>query len=504
MKHLYLTTALALIASPALADITPEELWQSWQGFAADFGGTLTAASQAREGDTLVLHNVTIGLNFGFFNIEDTFANMRMTAQSDGTVAVDSTTTYTLTMDISPDASPTAAVHMEGSGSYEGATGVVSGTVDDYIYETTTARFTSSTNTTTGAQDLPGASHASQSMTMKDVTTRLHVVTTPESYAVDSTFTLGQLESTQKTEFAGPESETPGTQTVQTTANGYSGSAKATLPRHADWGGQSSVLPEGLTVDAQLGLESSSMTQTIDSAFTKMNMSAEEGASGMGFTIDGQTVALSASSTGGGTITINAPQMGPAPYSVSIDNADFALSLPYRPSDTPQDAGFRLALEGVTANDTVWAMADPAGSLSHAPADFTLDMRASIGLLLDWTTPDAVKAVQGPPAVLHSIELRDFLIALENAELSGLGEVSFSPQGPVPMPNGGQLNFSLQGVNALLDKLGSLPLLDPALTDGAKGMLGVFTTSTGGPDSLTSQIEFTDGGHVVINGQQVR
>ncbi len=504
MKRFYLTTAMALIASPALADITPEELWQSWQGFVADFGGSLTAASQAREGDTLVLHDVTVGLNFGFFNLEETFADMRMTAQSDGSVAVDTTTTYTMTADISLDASPSAAMHMEGSGTYEGATGVVSGTVDDYIYETTTAKFTSSISSTTGASDLPGASHASQSMTMKDITTRLHVVTTPDSYAIDSTLTMGRLESSQKTEYAGPESETPGTQTVQTVANGYSGSVTATLPRHANWGGQGSVLPEGLTVDAQLGRESSSMTQTIDSTFAKMNMSVEEGASDFGFAIDGRTVALSVNSTGGGTITVNAPQMGPAPYIVSIGNAEFALSLPYRPGDAPQDAGFRVALGGVTVNDTIWALADPTGSLSHAPADFTLDMRASINLLLDWTNPEALKAWQGPPAVLHSVELRDFLVALENAELSGLGEVSFSTRGPVPMPNGGQLNFSLQGVNALLDKLGGLPLVDPSLIAGAQGMLGVFTTSTGGPDSLTSQIEFSEGGHVSINGQQVR
>ncbi len=504
MKQLYLTTALALIASPALADITPEELWQSWQGFAAGFGGTLSAASQAREGDTLVLHNVTIGLNFGFFNMEETLADMRMTAQSDGSVAVDTTTTYTMTMDISPDASPASAVHMEGSGTYEGSTGVVSGAVDDYIYETTTAKFTSSFNTTTGATDLPGASNLNQSMSIKDMSTRLHLVTTPDSYAIDSTFTLGQLQNTQKTEYAEPDGPDKATQTVQTTANGYSGSIRATLPRHANWGAQSSVLPEGLTVDAQLGLESSRMTQTIDSAFAKMNMSVEEGASDFGFAIDGQTVALSASSTGGGTITVNAPQMGPAPYSVTIDNAEFALSLPYRPDDAPQDAGFRLALEGVTANDAIWALGDPAGSLGHAPADFTLDMRASLGLLLDWTNPEAVKAMQGPPALLHSIELRDFLLALENAELSGLGEVSFSTDGPVPEPNGGQLNFSLQGVNALLDKLGTLPLVDPSLTAGAKGMLGMFTTSTGGPDSLTSRIEFSEGGRVSINGQQMR
>jgi len=39
---------------------------------------------------------------------------------------------------------------------------------------------------------------------------------------------------------------------------------------------------------------------------------------------------------------------------------------------------------------------------------------------------------------------------------------------------------------------------------GSKGTPGIFASAGDGPDTFTSRIEFTDGGHISINGQQVK
>ena len=43
---------LALAATVARADVTPEEVWQNWQDSYAAMGQTMTAARAARDGDT--------------------------------------------------------------------------------------------------------------------------------------------------------------------------------------------------------------------------------------------------------------------------------------------------------------------------------------------------------------------------------------------------------------------------------------------------------------------
>jgi len=250
-------------------------------------------------------------------------------------------------------------------------------------------------------------------------------------------------------------------------------------------------------------METSERNQSTVSPYFKMALNVVEDPGSYLLNIGEQTIGLWVD-THDAVITLTSPQIASEPLSAEIKDAKLGLVVPFRASDTPQDASLELRLEGVTVNDVVWAMADPANTLSHAPADFVLDTRASVNLLLDWTDIDAVEALQGPPAILNNIKLQDFLIAFENARLTGGGEVEFSNDGPVPEPNGGQLNFSFEGVLALLDRLGNLPLVDPSLTAGAKGMLGAFTNAGSTPESLTSHIEFSEGGHVSINGQQVR
>jgi hypothetical protein len=68
----------------------------------------------------------------------------------------------------------------------------------------------------------------------------------------------------------------------------------------------------------------------------------------------------------------------------------------------------------------------------------------------------------------------------------------------------GQINLALQGGGALIDKLVAMGLLPSEQAMGARMMMGLFAVPTGEPDSLTSQIEFTEDGQILANGQRIK
>ncbi len=493
MKKLYITTAIALLASPVLAEITPAEVWQSWQDDFAGLGITLTA-EQAVQGNVLILRNVKSEVNIGFLSFEQVLEELRLEALADGSVSAthDSTITGGVTLGL-PDEAP-RTISIEGVS--RNTSGLITGSVDDYVYEYTVGSMSQTGKTGEGE-----ANSTSFESVLTDYSGRIHTVHADDGVTLTFDFTIGEVASTQTSTSSFGSQEARLEQVMQTLATGYKGEVSAFFP--APSGQSGGFIPEGFRLDARLGMETSELNQSTVSPYFKMALNVVEGPGSYLLNIGAQTIGMWVD-THNAVITATSPQIGNQPLSAEIRDAKFGLVVPFRASDTPQDASLELRLEGVTVNDVLWAMADPANTLSHAPADFILDTRANTNLLLDWTDIDAIEALQGPPAILNSIKLQDFLIAFENARLTGVGVVEFSNDGPAPEPNGGMLNFSFDGVLALLDKLGDLPLVDPSLTAGAKGMLGAFTSAGNGPENLTSQIEFSAGGHVSINGMQVR
>jgi len=503
MKKLYLTTALTLLACPVLADITPEELWESWQATMADMGASLTAGQQERQGAVLVFHDVKTSVDTGYFNIEQVIDIMRLEALADGSVAVSYDSDFggggTATF---PEA-PTSNITL--SGDYSGTHGIVTGSANDYVYDFTIAamNMTSVSGLSDDLESQTGVlTRATSDNKFSDMSGQIHFTQTSAGMNMSYSFLIGKAIGSQDTitELGGQNPQIK--QSQNSSVEGYSGDISLFLP-HADPNAESGrFLRMGLTLDARLAIEAFNLTQKTASPYLNMDVIFSQGSSNYGVSIDSDSASLSGQGDAM-EIEVNSSGFGPQPYRVAIAENALAMSVPLYPDDALQEARYMVYLGGVTVNDTIWAIADPAGTLSHAPADFTLDASAAVQLLLDWTNFDTVKTWQGPPAILNSVKLQDFLVAFENARLTGQGEVQFSNDGPDPVPNGGQLNFNFSGVIALLDKLGSLPLVDPSITAGAKGMLGVFATSNGS-DNLTSRIEFTHGGHISVNGQQVK
>ena len=137
MKHWRLagtTAALALMAAnAAVADVTPEDVWQNWQDFYTSSGSTVTTGSVERDGDTLVITDFKTSSDTDAGTSDSAVAEIRLRDNGDGSVGVEMSEEMTFGF---------TAPALEGDGSsgatgiakMPGLTGTVTGSVDDMAY----------------------------------------------------------------------------------------------------------------------------------------------------------------------------------------------------------------------------------------------------------------------------------------------------------------------------------------------------------------------------------
>lgn len=82
------TAALILSAQTVWADVTPEQVWQSWQDAATAQGQTITAKDTRRDGDTLTITGVTLTMNSDGGKGSAFLDKIAFQDKGDGTVAI--------------------------------------------------------------------------------------------------------------------------------------------------------------------------------------------------------------------------------------------------------------------------------------------------------------------------------------------------------------------------------------------------------------------------------
>jgi hypothetical protein len=68
----------------------------------------------------------------------------------------------------------------------------------------------------------------------------------------------------------------------------------------------------------------------------------------------------------------------------------------------------------------------------------------------------------------------------------------------------GEINLTLDGANALIDKLTGLGMLPQSQAMNVRMMLGLFARPGAGPDNLTSKIELREDGTIHANEQRLK
>jgi hypothetical protein len=83
-----LAAAFVFSAQAVWADVTPEQVWQSWQDAAAAQGRAVTAASTQTDGDTLTVTGITVAVPGDGGAGSAQIGVMKFTDNGDGTVAI--------------------------------------------------------------------------------------------------------------------------------------------------------------------------------------------------------------------------------------------------------------------------------------------------------------------------------------------------------------------------------------------------------------------------------
>jgi len=104
---------------------------------------------------------------------------------------------------------------------------------------------------------------------------------------------------------------------------------------------------------------------------------------------------------------------------------------------------------------------------------------------------------------LRELTLNNLQVSFGGAELTGVGDVDFTPGQIIPVPVG-SVDLSLTGANGLIQTLSNAGLLPPEQAGMARGMLGMFAIPGSAPDSYTSSIQFGADGSVSANGVPLR
>ncbi|MCX7287107.1 MAG: DUF2125 domain-containing protein [Rhodobacterales bacterium] len=504
-RKLVSSTALALIftATGAIAAVTPEDVWESWQAFSTAAGQELTVGSAARNGDTLEVKGLVVTFKDdlgGSFSASIDTLNFK--DNGDGTVAVTMADSYPMSLAFPPgDEGPSSikltvtqpglAITAGGTAAetkYDFAAPTVSVTLDEVKDQSGTVMETEAT------------------LVMTETTASYLVARTGDTTALDSTFAAKAL----ALNLSGKDAAGPGDQisdgTVTLALADIAGATKGNFLGAEIMANMATALNEGFTSDSSMSFGTMTLAVDVTDAAGPTVVNATAGGGSFVLAVD-KTRVNYGTSLKGANITVSGAEIPFPEVAVAFGEYAFNVLMPASKSDTPQEFSFLTKLVDLTVSEDVWGLFDPAATLSREPATLIIDTKGTGRWLQDIMDPNLQTDGMEPPGELTSLDLTQLLVKAAGAEVGATGAVTVDNSGQttfqgMPAPTG-QINVTIKGVNKLVDNLIAMGLLPDDQAMGFRMMLGMFTRPGAAPDEVTSLIEFKDGG-LFANGQQLQ
>jgi hypothetical protein len=497
----------ALTAAPALADITADDIWTSFQTIAQSVGGELTATI-TRDGNKVAFSDAK--LHFAVpgdkGSLDILYPTLSYTDNADGTVSMDMNGTHTYKLVFTDDDKKSDPVSAEIVLTYDNAELIASGAPDDitFTYGIGSLAFALQ-NLDLGY--LPGSENFPLSMTGHGL-----------NWKGSSQVTLGELLSIN----GQSEIESMGYVTDQTDENGIQtntsvsyGDMKNQTKIALPTGGMSfmnlaAALKQGLSFQGSGSISTTSQqTTAVLNGQEVMSANISGGATTSNVSADSDAIDLAANFA---DLNLDVTAIIEVPIAVkaNIERTGAHFRMPVSASDDPQDFTFALAFEGMKLGEEIWAMFDPAEVLPRDPASVSMTLTGQTTLLQDLLNIPELMALDNDdiPLELNALTIKDFLISAAGASLSGTGDFAFNNDDltsfdGMPAPSG-TANLQLNGANGLIDRLIEMGLVQESDAMGARMMMGMMTVPGDGDDSLKSEIEVTEDGQISANGQRIK
>lgn len=492
------TAALALLSGAAFADVTPEDIWNSWQAQMTATGQTMTTGSAAQDGDAFVVTDLVATSTKDGTTTTSTIPELTFTDQGDGTVEVTMSDSYTVSFD-TPAVGDIKAESGEITISSPGLSIIASGTPEATDYEFTAPEMKIALTKLNGADAI--AEGADVSALLTNVSGGNQMSAVEGGFDLTSEFTAESLAVNVKAK--NPEDNSDVVLTASVTA--------PVFKVDGSFVGLEGELPEalakgfGMDLGLSYGAVSFDLAVTEAKGPTKITGSAEGGS----YQLAMDAARLLFNSAGKGvSLSLSSPDIPLPQVNVSWAESAETLMMPLVASEEVQDFTVLVKLIDLTLPEEIWAMGDPTGVLAHDPATVIVDTKGKVKLTTDIIDEAAMAALgDAPPGELHALDINEIKVKVAGAELTGAGAFTFDNTdmatfGGVPAPTG-KLDLTLTGGNKLLDGLVTLGLLTEDDAMGARMMVAMFANPGSGEDVLTSTLEFKDK-HFFANGQQIQ
>ena len=495
-------TILALSSGAAPAEITADEVWQSWQARLSNLGYDVTG-SPDREGDRLVIRDLglTQALPDEGGRAELRIGRIAFEGRDDGTVAVIYPETMPMAVAVMPEEGETMTATLTLS--HDALSVVASGTPDriGYAYDAGSLRLALGDVTVDGApmdgltgrmslSDVSGTSESTLEANMRQSAQTL--VSGAMSYALAA---------------APPDADSR--VRLEGSAESLELETRMTAPLDTGLADMAAALEAGFSVEGRLAFGAGKSLSVVTDAgeTTRATSRSARSELGMALADDGLVAELesvgAAGEMDGGDL--------PFPVAYEAEEAAARLALPVARDDAAQPFELSVDLSQVSVSEDIWAMIDPEATLPRDPANLALALTGSGQLrvdLFDEAAMDALETGDATGFVPERLVLERLLVDLAGATLTGAGAVDIAPEesDAMGLPAAeGAIDLRLEGGNGLLDRLVAIGLLSQDEAATARMMAAMFAQPTEGEaDTLTSRIEIEQDGSVTVNGQRMR
>ncbi|EAQ03885.1 hypothetical protein OB2597_11596 [Pseudooceanicola batsensis HTCC2597] len=498
----------AAFASPAVADVTPEDVWAQWTGYLSAFGYTLES-EPVRENGNIRIPDFAMtmyvpadpdsGRKGG--TVAVTFGDIALTDLGDGTVGIEipEDMTVSISGDGPGDEDFSARINIRT----DGARTVASGDVDDITYDYTAARTVVSLEEVEGEQGdipIPGT----VAVTLEDAAGRNRIAVENDETRVDQSFEVARFVYDVALSEVNPGQQ--GDLTWQGTLNGLTSSTSGVIPDEVDPLAIDEAVADGYAVAADFGFDSGQGSFEFSDPKQQVRLvSSSEGGrfslslSSAGMAYDVLTEDLSLSIAGSEL---------PFPIDTTAAAIGLGIQLPLLAGEEEQPFGATLTLTDVTIPDAIWMMADPSNGLPHDPVTVEVAISGQSRLfvnILNEAEMSALDRTGGQPGEvtrlnLDALRLRGAGASIDGSAAFDIDNSSSSIFAPDLPAFGGTANLRLTGVTGLLSTLGQLGIIpmQQAMMTGA--MIQQLGRQESGPDDLSAEIELSPTGSLTING----
>jgi hypothetical protein len=493
--------ALVFIASGASADVTAKEVWDSWQAMLTSAGQELTVGNTTDNGGVLEVTDVGVTYKDDLGGSASvSFDKMTFTDNGDGTVTVTMPETYPVQM-----AFPTEA---DGPGSMKltvvqpGMTIVAGGSATETSYDFSAPTVSITLDEVTDESGKVLDTEADMEIT--GATAKYLVSRDGDKTLLDMSYASKGLvlnvSGTDNSEGSGSQGR--GTLSLAD----LTGTTKGNFLSADMMANMAAALNAGFTMDTAFSFGAMTADLDITEASGPTKLAATATGGGFALAMD-KTRMNYGTSLNGAKFTVSGAEIPFPQVELAFAESGFNLLMPVTKSDTPQDFAFLTKLVDFTVSEDVWGLFDPAGSLSREPATVIVDLKGTGFWTQDIMDPSVQMDGAEPPGQLNSLDLVQVLAKAAGAEVTAAGGLIFDNAdlatfGGVPRPDG-KITLGIKGVNQLVDNLIALGILTEEDATGFRFGLAMFARPGAGPDELTSEIEFKEGG-LFANGQRLQ